>query len=111
MSRTPKLYKELSNSISPSDSSLLCVYAYSIYSESPDQNPKDLFYVLFAGYVPPKLRAYARYMTSSSMTLWQKNGCNIDAAAFAKMLMGVCTACTSLCPWLHAFVAYAMDSA
>ena len=111
MSRTPKLYKELSNSISPSDSSFLCVYAYSIYSESPDQNPKDLFYVLFAGYVPPKLRAYARYMTSSSMTLWQKNGCNIDAAAFAKMLMGVCTACTSLCPWLHAFVAYAMDSA
>ena len=111
MSRSPKLYKELSNSISPSDSSLLCVYAYSIYSGSPDQNPEDLFYVPLAGDVPPKLRAYARYMTSSSMTLRQKNSCNMDAAAFAKMLMGVCATCTSLCPWLHAFVAYAMDSA
>ena len=25
----------------------------SIYSESPDQNPEDLFYVLLAGNVPP----------------------------------------------------------
>lgn len=87
MSGSPKQYKELSNSISPSDSSFLCVYAYSIYSESPDQNPEDLFYIPLAGYVPPKLRAYARYMTSSSMTLRQKNSCNMDAAAFAKMLM------------------------
>ena len=98
MSRTPKLYKELSNSISPSDSSLLCVYAYSIYSESPDQNPEDLFYVLLAGNVPPKLRAYARYMTSSAMTLWLKNGCDLDDATFAQMLMGICATCTSLCP-------------
>lgn len=70
----------------------------SVYSESPDQNPEDLFYVLLAGNVPPKLRAYARYMTSSAMTLWLKNGCDIDDATFAQMLMGICTTCTSLCP-------------
>ena len=87
----------------------------SIYSEGPDQiyssiificlqwiashqNPEDLFYVLLAGNVPPKLRAYARYMTSSAMTLWLKNGCDIDDATFAQMLMGICATCTSLCP-------------
>lgn len=70
----------------------------SVYSESPDQNPEDLFYVLLAGNVPPKLRAYARYMTSSAMTLWLKNGCDIDDATFAQMLMGICATCTSLCP-------------
>lgn len=69
----------------------------SIYSESPDQNPEDLFYVLLAGNVPLKLRAYARYMTSSAMTLWLKNGCDIDDATFAQMLMGICATCTSLC--------------
>ncbi|MFR2020649.1 MAG: hypothetical protein ACLS6G_09170 [Christensenellales bacterium] len=75
----------------------------SVYSESPDQNPETCF--TFCRALCRLSYALMRGIeASSAMTLWLKNGCDIDDATFARR-MGICATCTSAL--IYAFVACA----
>lgn len=65
----------------------------SLFSGKSTQSDSDIYYKLLADTVPEEMREYARFMTSAAMTVWLKNGCDLDEKKFSTLLIDVCKLC------------------